>query len=423
MKLAGIIMLACALSCAAIANAEDGQVLFLVSGAGSMGLHADGTAKLDLAKKAVSELMEGFKRKPALKTGLRLYGHTTKSCDDTELAIPPAENTQDQISLRTGGLSPKGYSPLAKTLLAAEGDFDRTAPGPREIVLLSDGKDSCGNDPCAAAQTLKTNGIVTKVHVIGLGSRPEDLKKVECMAKPFSGISVNYDSAAKLLFSYYRIPDAVATPAPVARDNTTTTTVVTQTGGNAITVITQTARNTESATAAPQPARAPLKKDAVITIAVSDSGGNRVNTTLSGTDYNGNTAAKEQEGNYRLELEPGRWNFTLTEAETGGRQTLSAVLESGKTTEKTLTFTKAYLTVEPTDPAGRHFNADIAVLKSGTPEVVKSRSATGPVKFALPSGTYDIAVNAPGHGRSNIIRGVPLPPNANEFRTAPFRAE
>jgi|GEM_PF-6101353 len=423
MKTSGIIALSLVISCAAAVRAdESGQVLFILSGSGSMGMHTDGTAKLDLAKKTVAELMEGFKRKPALKTGLRLYGHNEKSCDDTELAVPPADNSQEQISYKAGNLAPRGYSPLSKAMLAAEGDFDKTAPGPKEIVIISDGKDSCAGDPCAAAKTLKANGIVTKVHAIGFGSRPEELRKMECLAKPFAGVTVNYDNAAKLLFQYYQIP-APAQPAPVARENTTTTTVVTQTGAaSSVTVITQT-RSQETAPA-PQPAqKTPLKKDARIAITVKDSAGNVVKTSLSGTDTNGDTAFKEQEGDYRLELEPGRWDFTITEAETGGKQTLSAMLESGATKEKEIIFTKSYLTVEPTDSAGRHFNAEIVILRSGTPEVVKTQTLTGPAKFILPAGTYDIAVNAPGHGRSRVIRGVLLSPNANEFRSAPFKAE
>lgn len=422
MKTSGIIALSLLISCAAARAEEGGQVLFILSGSGSMGMHTDGTPKLDLAKKTVAELLEGFKRKPSLKTGLRLYGHAEKSCGDTELAVPPAENTQEQISYKAGSLSPKGYSPLSKAMLAAEGDFDKNTAGPREIVIVSDGKDSCGDDPCAAAKTLKANGIVTKVHAVGFGTRPEDLKKMECLSKPFAGITVNYDSAARLLFQYYQIP-APAQPAPAVKENTITTTVVTQTGAaSSVTVITQTRSQDTSAPLQPAP-KAPLKKDARISITVKDSAGNVVKTALSGANANGDTASKELEGDYRLELEPGRWDFTITEAETGGKQFISTTLESGKTTEKEIVFTKSYLTVEPTDPAGRHFNAEIAILKSGTPEMVKSQTLTGPAKFILPAGTYDIAVNAPGHGRSRVIRGVLLSPNANEFRSAPFKAE
>ena len=61
---------------------------------------------------------------------------------------------------------PAGETPLTRSVeLAAEALTFREKPA--TVVLFTDGEESCGGDPCAAAERLKASAKDLTVHVIG----------------------------------------------------------------------------------------------------------------------------------------------------------------------------------------------------------------------------------------------------------------
>ena len=61
------------------------------------------------------------------------------------------------------GLKPRGQTPLAYALEQVRGDLAGVR-GERAVVLVTDGIESCGGDPAAAARALRAEGV--PVHVI-----------------------------------------------------------------------------------------------------------------------------------------------------------------------------------------------------------------------------------------------------------------
>jgi Ca-activated chloride channel family protein len=63
-------------------------------------------------------------------------------------------------------VQPYGQTPIAASVEEAAKvlDYRRRAA---VIVLLTDGEETCGGNPCALADTLKRDGVDTTVHVIG----------------------------------------------------------------------------------------------------------------------------------------------------------------------------------------------------------------------------------------------------------------
>ncbi len=50
------------------------------------------------------------------------------------------------------------------------------------VVIITDGADGCGNDPCAAVETLAAKAKALKIHVVGYGLSDADAKALSCVA-------------------------------------------------------------------------------------------------------------------------------------------------------------------------------------------------------------------------------------------------
>jgi len=77
---------------------------------------------------------------------------------------------------------PNGRTPLAESLRRASDLLDE---GPSAIVLLTDGREFCSGDPCAAAAEIKARHKETSIHVIDIGGHG----RTECVAQATGGRS------------------------------------------------------------------------------------------------------------------------------------------------------------------------------------------------------------------------------------------
>ncbi|NNK61925.1 MAG: hypothetical protein HKO98_01855, partial [Gemmatimonadetes bacterium] len=58
--------------------------------------------------------------------------------------------------------------------------------GGASIILVSDGLDTCGGDPCGAVREAKQMGLDFRLHVVGFDVAGEDVSQLECAAPSFS---------------------------------------------------------------------------------------------------------------------------------------------------------------------------------------------------------------------------------------------
>jgi hypothetical protein len=164
------------------------HVMFILDASNSMWGQIDGTPKIMLAK---SVLKEQFGRLPAgTKAGLIAYGHRfareLNDCQDMELVGGYDEYSSATISSMLDTVTPKGQTPIANTLRESIAwvarDRDGQSVASPTVVLITDGVESCGGDPCAAARDLANAGIDTKVHVVGFDLTAKQRGEVECIA-------------------------------------------------------------------------------------------------------------------------------------------------------------------------------------------------------------------------------------------------
>lgn len=151
-----------------------------------------GVTRMDAAKRAATALVKALPDKAPL--GLTVYGARTGNkkkdkpagCKDIEVKAPVAANQKPALTAAIAGVQASGYTPIGQALRVASGALPTA--GPRAIVLVSDGIDSCAPpSPCEVAKELKTKGVDLAIHTIGFRVDPAARAELACIAKATGG--------------------------------------------------------------------------------------------------------------------------------------------------------------------------------------------------------------------------------------------
>ncbi len=142
--------------------------------------------KHNIAQKLLSETIDSMQSIPNLETALRVYGHQKyyrngQDCNDTKLEVPFAARNAKQIKSKLKSITPKGTTPIAMTLEKSADDFPPCSNCRNIIILITDGIEECGGDPCTISMKLQRQGIVLKPFVIGIGLDVNFKKSFECL--------------------------------------------------------------------------------------------------------------------------------------------------------------------------------------------------------------------------------------------------
>ena len=119
----------------------------VLDASGSMWGQIDGVAKITIAQTVIQQLLETLPATQEL--GLMAYGHRRKGdCSGIEQLIAPAADRRDTIAAAVAKISPKGKTPLSAAVRQAA-DALRHSEEKATVILISDGEETCGLDPCA----------------------------------------------------------------------------------------------------------------------------------------------------------------------------------------------------------------------------------------------------------------------------------
>ena len=94
--------------------------------------------------------------------------------------MPFSKGNIDKIKSKIKFLDAQGATPIARSLEAAAEDFPDTNAR-NVIILITDGLESCDNDPCEVAKKLKDKGVNVTPFVIGVGMDLSYLEKFNCI--------------------------------------------------------------------------------------------------------------------------------------------------------------------------------------------------------------------------------------------------
>ncbi len=166
-------------------SSEGSDLLFVLDGSGSMWGQVDGVAKITTAKQALTGLIGDL---PAqTNVGLMAYGHRREGdCGDTEILYPVSNFDTERLKPVIDAITPRGKTPIAAALQQAASAMP-ASNRPANVLLISDGLETCGGDPCAAAKALAERGINTRVHVVGFDLTQEENQALQCIAENGGG--------------------------------------------------------------------------------------------------------------------------------------------------------------------------------------------------------------------------------------------
>lgn len=227
-------------------------------------------------------------------------------------------------------------------------------------MLVSDGLESCGGDPCDAVRAARQSGVDFRLHVVGFDLGDADPAQLQCMADAGGGEFYTAANADELTGALER---AVAVKP-----------------GLLLGVVS----NGEPTKAAVVPNRA----------AGPNSAGEELDTTYVGDSADNNPQ--------RIALEPGTYDFRVTATKLDGHRekTLTEVTnpESGEV-ERTVNFSDGTLAVELT-ANGKLQKGSVSVFAADDEDnriarrYPKASADKNPRTFQLPPGAYDVYASA-----------------------------
>ncbi|MCP3803696.1 VWA domain-containing protein [Allokutzneria sp. A3M-2-11 16] len=166
--------------------------MLVLDASGSMTKADAGVTRMDAAKNAVRSVVAAA---PAeARMGLTVYGTSTGSsdaekaagCKDVSVLRKAEVIDKAALTAAVNGIAPRGYTPIGAALRTAADALPKS--GPRSIVLVSDGIDTCAPpDPCEVAKELRQQGVELIAHTIGFGVDAAARKQLMCIAQSTGG--------------------------------------------------------------------------------------------------------------------------------------------------------------------------------------------------------------------------------------------
>jgi Ca-activated chloride channel family protein len=196
------------------AKAEEGsRVILVLDASGSMWGQIDGKSKMEIAKEVVGRVVGAWK--PENELGLVAYGHREKgSCEDIEVLREPGPLDAGDYMSAVKALNPKGKTPMTAAVRMAAESLKYTERK-ASVILVSDGIETCGLDPCAVAEELEKLGVDLTVHTVGFGLDDQGaVAQLKCLAEKTGGTYTTAENASELEAALTKTVEAVPAPPP-----------------------------------------------------------------------------------------------------------------------------------------------------------------------------------------------------------------
>lgn len=180
------------------------RLLVAVDASGSMAGRVGGVSKMEAAKSAVDRFLGTLP--DTIDVGLVAFGHTGNneesgkalSCEGVEV-LAPAGSVPGMISTQIDGLTATGWTPLADAIVAAGTELQTSdIEGEQIVYVVSDGEETCGGDPVAAARALNQSDIKAVVNIIGLDLPAADRQALQAVASAGGGVFEGVSDAEQL---------------------------------------------------------------------------------------------------------------------------------------------------------------------------------------------------------------------------------
>ena len=191
---------------------EDAMLVFDASGSmAEMGYNGLDLPRIFEARTALHEVLPRVT--PLRNIGLVVYGpgQEEEMCNNVELRLPPLPDAAGAILAEIDSTEPDGSTPLTRAVSEAA---DALQGGSRKgtVVLVTDGKETCGGATCNLATQLSRTDVT--VHVIGFKVRAKrwawqgadanpnpdvEISVARCLADRTGGLYVSAETTEELV--------------------------------------------------------------------------------------------------------------------------------------------------------------------------------------------------------------------------------
>lgn len=189
-----------------VQQTETFNVEVILDSSGSMANLMGSKTRMELAKESINQFASSLPKEANIS--LRVYGHKGTgsdndkglSCSSNELIYPMQPYNQAGLNEVLSNLKPAGWTPLAQAITEAQKDLSQYKGEHNKniIYVVSDGIETYGGDPVAAAKNLKDSGISPVVNIIGFDLAGKDQQQLQDVAKAVGGTYTNVQNQGQL---------------------------------------------------------------------------------------------------------------------------------------------------------------------------------------------------------------------------------
>src|SRR5215211_3786357 len=176
-----------------------------------------GATRLAAAKPVMTHVIDAPPPRDGPNLRFRIYGHLGNnteagravSCQSSELVVPIQGVNKPALRDQVAAAQPIGWTPIALSLQRAGGDFQPGEGVANHILLVTDGEETCGGDPCAVAESLRTGDANVTTHVVGFALNEEQARLVSCIAERGGGLNLRAASARELSNALFSVLEEI----------------------------------------------------------------------------------------------------------------------------------------------------------------------------------------------------------------------
>ncbi len=162
-------------------------VEIILDASGSMKKRIGNKRRITIAKEALYTLVDNLPDNTLV--ALRVYSNKKgirdkDACKDTSLLYPFSRIQRSKLKEQIRKIRPRGKTPIAYTLSRLADDL-RNIQGPVQVVLITDGKESCKGRPENTVRALLKKGIPFELNIIGFALKnqkaQEQMKRLSAL--------------------------------------------------------------------------------------------------------------------------------------------------------------------------------------------------------------------------------------------------
>lgn len=353
------------------------KVIIILDASGSMWAQIDGKPKLEIARESLRTVLQSVPGDDEI--GFMAYGHRQKgSCEDIELIVPPQAGSASAISAAADSMKFLGKTPLTAAVKQAAQALKYTEEK-ATVVLITDGLETCGGDPCALGKELEAAGVDFTADVVGFGLTADEGKQIACLAENTGG---KYIQASDEKALQEALVETVAAPAPAPEP-----------------------APAPAPAPAPEPAKPEFNFMPTVVLAEGDdpiTDGNAWEIYKATSDGARGDSVATEYGTYKGNLEPGDYIVVAHKGEARSEQKVK--IEAAQVYKPLFILNAGTLIIHPRPSEGADV-VDGAAVVIDYPGADHPATYYGTTKVVLPAGDEKVTVKI---GQGEVTETIPV---------------